>query len=362
MSSLKLVGVSQRYRDNLVLDDIGLNVAEGEFVTLLGPSGCGKTTCLRLIAGFQRPTAGRIIFGEDDVTALAPYRRGTGVVFQSYALFPHLTVAENVGFGLKVQRLPRSEAAQRVSEVLGRMQLEDFADRYPLQLSGGQKQRVALARAIVIRPRILLLDEPLSALDLKLRESLQIEIRAIQRELGITAIFVTHDQGEALGMSDRVAVMRKGRIEQIGSPVAIYKQPETPFVANFVGRTNFVDVSVKARRPDAGYEVQDPRSVEDALVVPANSSVDVPPGEEALLAFRPEAAGFEPGAGNSLPARVDNVSYTGENWLVLCGMGAGRQIAVRRTQSQRLPAVGEMVRVYWPSEDTILFKKQDGWL
>ena len=224
-----------RYGDQPAVRGVDLIVRPGEFVTLLGPSGCGKTTCLRMVAGFVAPSRGRIIMGGRDITALPPYRRNTGMVFQSYALFPHKTVAENIAFGLRVRRLSRAEREARIAEALRLVHLEQFAARYPAQLSGGQRQRVALARAIVIRPDVLLLDEPLAALDLKLREELQVEIKRVQSALKITTLFVTHDQGEALSMSDRVAVMQDGRIIQIDTPEALYERPNSRYVANFVG-------------------------------------------------------------------------------------------------------------------------------
>ena len=218
MSQVRLDTVSKHYGAELAVDRVSLTIGEAEFVTLLGASGSGKTTCLRMVAGFVAPTSGRVFIGEADVTRLPPQKRDTAMVFQQYALFPHLTVAQNVAFGLKVRRLPRAEIEARVREVLDLVQLGAFAGRFPNQLSGGQKQRVALARAVVVRPKILLLDEPLGALDLKLREELQVEIKRVQSTLGVTTLFVTHDQGEALSMSDRIGVMHCGRIVQIDTP------------------------------------------------------------------------------------------------------------------------------------------------
>jgi putative spermidine/putrescine transport system ATP-binding protein len=240
-AALRLEGVSKRYGRVLAVDNVSLTIAEGEFFTLLGPSGSGKTTLLRLIAGFERPDSGRIALGGRDVTAVPPYARATNTVFQDYALFPHMTVAGNVEYGLKVAHVARDERRRRVAEGLTLVRLAGLGYRRPNQLSGGQRQRVALARAIVNQPEVLLLDEPLGALDLKLRQEMQIELKRIQRELGITFIYVTHDQDEALTMSDRVAVLAAGRIEQLGSPVDLYEHPANEFVAGFIGVSNVID-------------------------------------------------------------------------------------------------------------------------
>ena len=237
--ALRLAGIEKRYGATVAVAGVDLEVHEGEFVTLLGPSGCGKTTTLGLIAGFFAPTRGEIYLKGRAVADLPPFRRDIGVVFQDYALFPHMTAGENVAFGLKMRNVSRTEKEARVREALELVQLAGLAERSPLQLSGGQRQRVALARALIIRPAVLLLDEPLSNLDLKLREEMRVEIAGLQRRLGITTVFVTHDQGEALVMSDRIAVMNAGRIEQVGRPADIYERPATRFVAEFIGRMNF---------------------------------------------------------------------------------------------------------------------------
>ena len=250
--ALRLAGIEKRYGATIAVAGVDLDVREGEFVTLLGPSGCGKTTTLGLIAGFFPPTRGEIYLKGRPVANLPPFRRDIGVVFQDYALFPHMTAGENVAFGLKMRDLEKGEIARRVCEALDLVQLAGLSERRPLELSGGQRQRVALARALVIRPTVLLLDEPLSNLDLKLREEMRVEIAGLQRSLGITTVFVTHDQGEALVMSDRVAVMNAGRIEQIGRPAEIYERPATRFVAEFIGRMNFFtrDEKIVAIRPE----------------------------------------------------------------------------------------------------------------
>jgi len=241
-AALRLEGVSKRYGRVLAVDNLSLTIAEGEFFTLLGPSGSGKTTLLRMIAGFERPDSGRIELGGRDVTAVPPYARATNTVFQDYALFPHMTVAANVEYGLKVRHVAREERRRRTDDGLTLVRLAGLGYRRPDQLSGGQRQRVALARAIVNQPEVLLLDEPLGALDLKLRQEMQLELKRIQRELGITFIYVTHDQDEALTMSDRVAVLAGGRIEQLGSPVDLYDHPANEFVAGFIGISNVIDL------------------------------------------------------------------------------------------------------------------------
>jgi len=239
-ADVRLEGISKRFGDVAAVDGVTLDVARGEFFTMLGPSGSGKTTTLRLIAGFERPDEGRILLGGVDVTGVAPYARDVNTVFQDYALFPHMTVLENVEYGLRVKRVPRQQRRADAQDALERVRLAGLGGRKPIQLSGGQRQRVALARALVNRPRVLLLDEPLGALDLKLRQEMQIFLKVLQRDLGITFVYVTHDQEEALTMSDRVAVFDQGRIEQVGTPKDVYEHPRTEFVAGFVGVSNIV--------------------------------------------------------------------------------------------------------------------------
>jgi putative spermidine/putrescine transport system ATP-binding protein len=239
-NAVQLRGVVKHFGDVVAVAGVDLEIASGEFFAMLGPSGSGKTTILRMIAGFERPTAGTILLDGRDVTRVPPFDRDVNTVFQDYALFPHMSVADNVAYGLKVKRVPKAERGRRVDEVMATVRLHDFGKRRPQQLSGGQRQRVALARALVNKPAVLLLDEPLGALDLKLREEMQVELKAIQQEVGITFVFVTHDQQEALSMSDRVAVFNEGRIEQVGTPTEVYEQPVTEFVAGFVGTSNLL--------------------------------------------------------------------------------------------------------------------------
>ncbi len=244
MGFLELERLSKRYDTSLAVDELSLSVGQGEFVALLGPSGCGKTTTLQMIAGFVAPSSGRIVLDGRDLGSVRPAQRGLGVVFQSYALFPHMTVAQNVSFGLEMQGVEASDRRSRVAEVLDMVGLTALADRYPRRMSGGQQQRVALARALVVQPRVLLLDEPLSNLDAKLREEMQLELRQIQRSLGTTTILVTHDQSEAMALADRVVVMSAGRVEQVGPPHEAYEWPATPFVADFLGKTNLFEAEI----------------------------------------------------------------------------------------------------------------------
>jgi putative spermidine/putrescine transport system ATP-binding protein len=246
-AAVSLVGLTKRFGDQVAISGISLDITDGEFFSLLGPSGSGKTTTLRLIAGFERPTSGKVWLHGRDVTRVPPFERDVNTVFQDYALFPHMTVGDNVGYSLRVRRVPRRQRAARVAEVLETMRLGGFESRKPSELSGGQRQRVALARALINRPRVLLLDEPLGALDTKLREEMQGELKDVQRGAGITFIFVTHDQHEALALSDRIAVFGAGRIEQVGTPSEIYERPATPFVAGFVGASNLVEDDLAAR-------------------------------------------------------------------------------------------------------------------
>lgn len=309
---LRITNVSKIFGVFKAVENVNLSVKRNQFVTLLGPSGCGKTTTLRMIAGFEYPTEGEICINDTDVTYLAPNKREIGIVFQSYSLFPHLKVSENVAYGLKRRGVPKAEREDRVREVLSLVDLESFAHRLPSELSGGQQQRVALARAIVIRPKILLLDEPLSALDAKLREKMRFELRHLQRQIGMTTVMVTHDQEEALSMSDHIVVMNQGRVEQEGSPADIYRRPKTSFVANFIGETNLLEGKFGAEangiatfKASCGLEVK------------VASSETASPGKDALVSLRPESlriTPFEsgrPASSNALRGTVIGVNYLG---------------------------------------------------
>jgi putative spermidine/putrescine transport system ATP-binding protein len=294
--------IRKAYGDVVAVDGVDLTVGDGEFFTLLGPSGSGKTTTLRIIAGFEQPDTGRVTLGGEDITGEPPYARDVNTVFQDYALFPHMTVAENVGYGLKVKGTPRRERNAQVAEVLRMVRLDGYGDRKPIQLSGGQRQRVALARSIVNRPKVLLLDEPLGALDLKLRQEMQVFLKSLQRELGMTFIYFTHDQEEALTMSDRIAVFNEGRIEQVGSPAEIYHQPATEFVAGFVGTSNILErggrrISVRPERIELDKDGE-AGTVADVVFVGAfrRVLVDTDSGDRLTVVRQNDGSTIEPGA------------------------------------------------------------------
>src|SRR5476649_56233 len=348
MAQLELQNLGKRYGDFHAVRDVSLSVADGEFLVLLGHSGCGKTTTLRMVAGFIEPTAGRVRLGGADVTLLPPWERNAGMVFQSYALFPHLTVAKNVAFGLEMRKLPRADIVKRVEETLALVRLSGYGARLPRQLSGGQQQRVALARALAIRPDVLLLDEPLSNLDAKLRQEVRVEIRELQRQLGLTTVMVTHDQEEALTMADRLVVMSEGSVRQVGSQRDLYERPADRFVAGFVGRSTFLDGTVESPgrfRTGGGL----------SLVCAGGTS------GKASISLRPErleiAAAALAGLDNCLPGKVEFVSY----------LVAMIDIHVRLSPADRLvvqianreggfaPDVGQSVHVGWPASAGLVF-------
>ena len=347
---LKIEHVRKSFGPTTVVQDFNLDVAAGEFVSFLGPSGCGKTTVLRMVAGFEEPSAGAIVVGGRDVTRLKPNQRNVGMVFQAYALFPNLTVAQNVGFGLKVAGVAKAECDKRVAEMLSLIKLPEFGDRYPYQLSGGQQQRVALARALAPKPKLLLLDEPLSALDAKVRVSLRDEIRAIQRDLGITTIFVTHDQEEALSISDRIVVMYGGKAEQVGSSFEIYNRPATKFVANFVGTLNVLEGVVSdAASGTVRIDAQD-----IAVAGKLNGSRN---GDTVSLALRPEAIalGPRPGHDATLSGRIAEVHFLGSVIRIRVGLGKGTvSLDTFNNSSTPPPAVGEQTSISFSSNDVLV--------
>ena len=343
---IQLLDLEKRFRDVRAVDGVSLEVRAGEFFSLLGPSGCGKTTTLRMIGGFELPTGGRILLRGRDVTNDPPDKRPVNMVFQSYALFPHLDVGDNIAFGLKRKGVAKAEAMRRVGEVLSLVHLEGYERRRTNQLSGGQQQRVALARALVNRPNVLLLDEPLGALDLKLRRQLQLELKRIQLEVGITFVYVTHDQEEALTMSDRIAVMHAGKVEQLGTPEELYERPATRFVADFIGTTNLLHGTVQ---PDASVRLA---TGEVAPVVHNGLAA----GSEVELSVRPESIGLVPASAvGAIPATVEQAAYLGTTISYQVRTAGGLALTVLAPKTGlRLP-VGSEVAVTWsPSEALVL--------
>ena len=360
---VRLENVSKRYGNVVAVDDLSLVIESGEFFSLLGSSGCGKTTTLSMVGGFQEPTEGHIFLGGTDVSRLPPYKRDVNTVFQSYALFPHLSVAENVAFGLKRKKVPKSEIESRVAEILRLVDLKGFEDRKPALLSGGQQQRVALARALVNRPKLLLLDEPLGALDLKLRKQMQIELKRIQSEVGITFLYVTHDQEEAIVMSDRLAVMSAGKIEQVGPPDEVYDRPATEFVAGFLGASNMMWGQVTGQ---AGDMLEVSLDGGAHLKVPARAAEGH--GSRLRLGVRPEKIAVLPasepvGEGwNTLEGSVSLTVYTGIGHQYTVRDAQGRDFAayVQNTEAVRGPARGEAVRIAWRPEHTFVVTPAKG--
>ncbi len=349
MNSVDLEQVSKVYAGSTPsVDDVSLTVGDGEFFTLLGPSGCGKSTTLRMIAGFINPTSGRIRFGDRDVTNLPPHKRDTGMVFQNYALFPHMDVAANVAYGLSMRRVAKEEKRTRVGEALEIVGLTGYADRRIDQLSGGQQQRVALARALVIQPSVLLLDEPLSNLDAKLREETRAQIRQIQQRAGTTSVYVTHDQSEAMAMSDRIAVMNAGVLHQVGAPREIYRRPATSFVARFIGRSNVLPGVVEHVEPACIAVRLDGGEILQAPVAEGTLSADVVVGDEVALSVRPETVRLEPAPAGSgtvvgaLRARVRMTEFTGSSCVIWLRYG-DQDLLATIPDTDDLPAAGDEV-------------------
>jgi spermidine/putrescine transport system ATP-binding protein len=353
---VRLENVIKNFGGYVAVDNISLTIESGEFFSLLGPSGCGKSTTLAMIGGFDEPSSGAIYLGGTDVSHLPPYRRDVNTVFQSYALFPHLSVAENVAFGLRRKGVPKAEITSRVRDMLALVDLEKFVDRKPVQLSGGQQQRVALARALVNRPKLLLLDEPLGALDLKLRKQMQLELKRIQAEIGITFLFVTHDQEEAMVMSDRLAVMAGGRIEQVGAPADVYDNPRSEFVAAFLGVSNLIPGTVGARDADMTWV-----KLADGTSIKVESSRLPPSATEIKIGVRPEkfhilADGHNAGPEwNVIEATVGEAVYLGVSHQYAVESRSGQLLSVYvQNLGNRMLQQGELVRLAWYPEHTFV--------
>jgi putative spermidine/putrescine transport system ATP-binding protein len=353
MAFLEINNINKNFGKAIAVKDFNLQVEKGEFVALLGPSGCGKTTTLRMVAGFEMPTSGRVVVNGEDITNKQPNQRDVGMVFQSYALFPNLTVAGNIGFGLKIAKKPSAEIQKHVAEMLDLIHMSDFSDRYPHQLSGGQQQRVALVRALALSPAMLLLDEPLSALDAKIRVSLRSEIRAIQRKLGITAIYVTNDQEEALSISDRIVVMNEGKIEQVGSPFEIYNFPQTAFVASFVGTLN-----------TATAEVIDPAQhllkIDGVQLQAAEGFDSMQKGDKVSIAIRPERFNFiaQERKANVFDCTIENITFLGSVVRIQVLIGSNRfNMDTFNNPFLELPKIGDKAQVTCSREAVLVLNK-----
>jgi spermidine/putrescine transport system ATP-binding protein len=356
-SAVRLVELRRSYGEVRAVDGIDVEIADGEFFSMIGPSGCGKTTTLRMIAGLVEPSSGRIEVHGRDVTALRPHKRPVNTVFQQYALFPHLNVFENVAFGLRERRVASAQIAARVGEMLELVDLAGKERSRPSQLSGGQQQRVALARSLVLRPEVLLLDEPLGALDLKLRKQLQLQLKRIQREVGITFVYVTHDQEEAFFMSNRVAIMRDGRIEQLGGPREVYQRPATEFVAEFVGASNRLPATIVAPREDGGYDAE----VDGVGRIAAAGVPGLAVGQSACAIVRPEAISASPvHAGRAgVTARVLDLAYLGHQISCLAQTAGGAQLAMSVHEHHLPVEVGESYELSWPLSAVWLLARDD---
>ena len=340
MSYLVLNGLTKRYGNVAAVDNLNLSIKQGEFVSLLGPSGCGKTTTLQMIAGFIEPSAGSIVLNGRDLNHIPANKRGLGIVFQNYALFPHMTAAQNVAFGLEMQGVSKAECAERVSDTLKLVGLGHLADRYPARMSGGQQQRVALARALVIKPGVLLLDEPLSNLDAKLREEMQLELRSIQRTVGTTTILVTHDQSEALALSDRIVVMNQGRVEQISEPFTAYEEPSTEFVGGFLGKANVFRVQIETINGVSHAKVAQAQIPLDGLTIVAGSVI-----------VRPEKLLFSEPSPNALPGKMKTRVFQGNHWLCQVETSVGDVLVIRQNDGVPVPVEGTTVHLRWRAQD-----------
>ena len=351
---VKIENVNKQYGDNKVVKNLNLEIRKGEFLTMLGPSGCGKTTTLRMIAGFEMPTDGNIYVEGEEIQDTEPYDRAVNTVFQNYALFPHMTIFDNVAYGLKLKKVPKDEIKQRVTEMLELVQLGGYGNRKPDQLSGGQKQRVAIARALINRPKVLLLDEPLGALDLKLRKQMQFELKRLQKKMGITFVYVTHDQEEALSMSDRIAIMYGGNLEQIGTPKEIYQKPASKFVADFIGESNIFYGTIGDIEENG-----------DASVILENGAAsahapECKKGEIVFVSVRPEdmkltdvrVPGFD------IVGQVKEIVYVGNVNKVIVTLQEGFELKINLRPKEKLPEIGKSVFVSWDEEDAVVIKSE----
>lgn len=353
-SLVKLRGINKQYGENHVVKDLSLDIYEGEFLTLLGPSGCGKTTTLRMIAGFETPSSGEITIKGEDLISKEPFDRNINTVFQSYALFPHMSIYDNIAFGLKMKNMKKADIKPKVEEILDLVQLTGFGSRYPHQLSGGQRQRIAIARALVNNPQVLLLDEPLGALDLKLRKQMQVELKRMQKRLGITFVYVTHDQEEALTMSDRIVVMNSGYIEQLGTPSEIYENPRTKFVATFIGETNLFEATVAQVDEDEvllNFETGCMRGL----------GKDFELDELVYASVRPEKMNFGVSSSYkpSMAAVVKEHIYIGSIVKCIVMLTNGQEVKIQRLSGEPLPKPNEMINLYWEPEDATIMHSRD---
>lgn len=349
---LELKEITKSFGGTEILKGIGLSISKGEFITFLGASGCGKTTTLRIIAGLEKPDAGQVLLEGKDVTYLEPHQRDVNTIFQNYALFPHMNVEANVGYGLKIRKVAKAEIKEKTAKILKLVQLEGYEKRLPSELSGGQKQRVAIARALVNSPKLLLLDEPLGALDLKLRRTMQTELKRLQKKLGITFLYITHDQEEALNMSDRIVVMRDGQFEQIGSPDEIYNHPKTSYVADFVGNANIIQGTVKK------IEEKEIYIETEGQLVRAAFADGVKQGEQVSLAIRRENIHVCGQCQEGLPAVLEDKSFQAGQLHMTLKLVSGKEITVSHYGMDSELIQGQQVRIHWNPEHAILVDLQ----
>ncbi len=354
---VEIKNVNKVYADNHVVHDLNLTIYEGEFLTMLGPSGCGKTTILRMIGGFEIPTSGEIVVEGENVEDKEPFERNVNTVFQSYALFPHLTIFNNIAYGLKMKKVNKAEIKTRVQQMLELVQLNGYDKRYPSQLSGGQKQRVAIARALINNPKVLLLDEPLGALDLKLRKEMQIELKNLQKKLGITFVYVTHDQEEALTMSDRIAIMNQGYLDQLDVPEGIYEKPKTRFVADFIGESNIFEATIQEVRKEFirfQFEVGEALGTLDTdMRFEESEMIHVCVRPENVLFSKQKIDGFH------LQGVVREQIYVGNIIKSNVILGNGQLVKISRMDMDSIPKVGEVVHLYWNLQDVVIMKSRD---